>query len=103
LPGCLHIPYVCGAGDDALALHFDLQAGPDSMAEPGVDSALLSCMHIPVRWQFLQSAQVRPTPVGGRQRSTATHVSTWLMASGHVPRTQKELVQRYGLGVEPMV
>jgi len=58
LPDCLRIPYVCGAGDDALALQFDLQAGPDSKAEPGVDFALLSCMHIPVRWQFLQLAHV---------------------------------------------
>jgi hypothetical protein len=54
------------------------------MAEPEVDFALLSCMHIPVRWQFLHPAQVRPTPVWGGQKSTATHVSTWLMASGHV-------------------
>ena len=37
-------------------------------AEPGVDFALLSCMHIPVRWQFLQPAQLRPTPDRGRQR-----------------------------------
>jgi hypothetical protein len=68
-----------------------------------VDFALLSCMHIPVRWQFLQFAQVRPFPDRERQRSTATHVSTWLMASGHDPRTQKEIIQRYGLGVELMV
>ena len=41
----------------------------------------------------------------GEQRSAATHVSTWLMASGHVhPRTQKELIPKDTvLGVELMV
>jgi hypothetical protein len=28
------------------------------------------------------------------QSFAATHVSTWLMARGHVPRTQKELFQK---------
>ena len=47
--GCSNIPYVCGAGDDALALHSAQQAEPDSAA-PVVGFAQLSCMHIPVRW-----------------------------------------------------
>jgi hypothetical protein len=51
-------------------------------------------MHIPVRWQFLQLAQLKPSPDWGRQSFAATHVSTWLMARGHVPRTQKELFQK---------
>jgi hypothetical protein len=51
-------------------------------------------MHIPVRWQFLQLSQVKPSPHRARHRLAATHVSTWLMASGHVPRTQKELFQK---------
>src|SRR6202012_411219 len=89
-------PYFCGAGDDALALHSDQQAGPD-LAAPGADFAL-SCMHIPVRWQFLQLAQVLPYPDRVRQRFTATHVSTWLMASGHVLRTQKELFPEITVG-----
>src|ERR1700733_9010549 len=33
-----------------------------------------------------------------RQRFTATHVSTWLMASGHVLRTQKELFPEITVG-----
>jgi len=55
-------------------------------------------MHIPVRWQFLQLAQVLPYPDRVRQRFTATHVSTWLMASGHVLRTQKELFPEITVG-----
>ena len=55
-------------------------------------------MHIPVRWQFLQLAQVLPSPDRVRQRFTATHVSTWLMASGHVLRTQKELFPEITVG-----
>jgi len=51
-------------------------------------------MHIPVRWQFLQFARLTPSPDRGRQSFAATHVSTWLMARGHVPRTQKELFQK---------
>src|ERR1700726_4187337 len=51
-------------------------------------------MHIPVRWQFLQLPLVKPSPDRGRQSFAATHVSTWLMARGHVPRTQKELFQK---------
>jgi hypothetical protein len=50
-------------------------------------------MHIPVRWLFLQLAQVRPSLDRGRQRLAATHVSTWPMATGHVPRSQEELIQ----------
>ena len=97
LPGCSRIPYVCGAGDDALALHFDLQAGPDSLAEPGVDFVLLSCMHIPVRWQFLQPAQVRPTRSGGGRGSLG---SCFHLIHGQRPRprTQKELVQKIRFG-----
>jgi len=53
----------------------------------------LSCMHIPVRWLFLQLSQVRPSLARGRQRLAATHVSTWPMATGHVPRSQEELIQ----------
>jgi hypothetical protein len=63
LPDCSSNPYVYGAGDDALALQFVPQAGPDSAA-PVVDFAL-SCMHIPVRWQFLQLIQTRPLPGRG--------------------------------------
>src|SRR5271163_3818470 len=37
-------------------------------------------------------------PSPDRQRSAATHVSTWLVASGHVPRTQKEIIQRIRFG-----
>jgi hypothetical protein len=55
-------------------------------------------MHIPVRWQFLQLAQVLPSPDSVGQRFTATHVSTWLMASGHVLRTQKELFPEITVG-----
>jgi len=55
-------------------------------------------MHIPVRWQFLQLAQVLPSLNKVRQRFTATHVSTWLMASGHVLRTQKELFPEITVG-----
>src|SRR3984957_20869421 len=33
-----------------------------------------------------------------RQKFTATHVSTWLMASGHVLRTQKELFPEITVG-----
>jgi hypothetical protein len=48
-------------------------------------------MHIPVRWLFLQLAQVRPSLDRGRQRLAATHVSTWPMATGHV--SQEKLIQ----------
>ena len=44
-----------------------------------------------------------PSPGRRRHRLTATHVSTWLMASGHVPRSQSNFFQNYGLGVEPMI
>ena len=35
----------------------------------------------------------RPSLDRGRQRLAATHVSTWPMATGHVPRSQEELIQ----------
>ena len=44
------------------------------------------------------AAQVLPSPDKVRQRFTATHVSTWLMASGHVLRTQKELFPEITVG-----
>ena len=60
-------------------------------------------MHIPVRWQFLQLIQVRPLPDRERQRSAANHVSTWLVASGHVPRNQRKVSKKIRFGVESMV
>ena|ERR1700677_3287964 len=39
-----------------------------------------------------------PSPGRRRHRLTATHVSTWLKASGHVPRSQKQLFPKLRIG-----
>jgi len=99
LPDCSRIPYVCGAGDDALALHFDLQAGPDSLAEPGVDLVLLSCMHIPVRWQFLQLTQVQSFPRTGKAEIDCN--SCFHLVDGQRPRpthSKGTIPRDYGRG-----
>src|ERR1700759_1887428 len=40
------------------------------------------------------ACSVRTFPNLRRQRSAAPYVFPWLMASGHIPRTQKELFQK---------
>src|SRR5579863_10051539 len=50
-------------------------------APPGALAILAACS-----WLTL--------PDGGRQRSAATHVSTWLMASGHVHALKRNFFQK---------